>query len=733
MSAYKLLILSFLIFVAYELMGQRTLTILPTDTPIQVDGKLTEAAWDDLPLADTFFMNFPQDSVMAFSQTTVRMTYDDQNLYIGAICYDLIGEQYVIQTLKRDFDFETNDAFAVYFNPFCDGRTGWSFAVNPAGIQREGMIPDGGRKGIDVSWDGPWESEVSQYTNRWEVEMKIPLKTLRYDSNIETWCINFARQDLKRNETSVWNIVPRDFDPADLSFTGKVRWAAAPKKQGSNITVIPYAAGLAQRNYENPGDSLQLSGTGGLDVRIGLTSSLQLDLTINPDFSQVEVDEQVINLSRFELEFPERRWFFLENKDIFSKLGTGRIRPFFSRRIGGVGNTPVPILFGAKLSGKINSDWRIGLMNVQTEGVTKEDEKSKNYSIVSVQRNLFKQSNVSAFITNRQSFTKFSPEKEDYDRTGGVEFDFRSRKGNINSTAYGYYSLNPEKLKDNYAYGGQIRYSSDVLNGFVSAGYTGENYINSLSFVPYLFHEDSRVDTTYRKSYFQIFSTGSYLYHFDKREKLDFAGLYFRSNIYFNEDGSYREHDFKTGIEFRTVNGFKADVFYKNFNTFLFYPFSFRGFPNLIDPGEYPGNRFGGSVKTGERFRVYGEAGFEHGNVFMGQETDYFAGINFRAQPWGLFGVTYTQKRLDFPEPFTSAEFHLVGSKIELSFNRNLFFTTFLQYNTQKNNFNINSRIQWRYKPMSDIYIVYTDNYTTDNMAVKNRALVVKISYWLNL
>jgi hypothetical protein len=309
-----------------------TLYIKKAKAPIQLDGELNEADWQDAQVATDFFQNFPQDTAFAALQTEVRMTFDGDFLYVGALIRQKRAD-YIITSLKRDFDRGATDVFTVNIDPFSDKINGFHFAVSPYNVQREGIIDNG--ENINTDWDNKWYSKVRNYDDHWTVEMAIPFKTLRYKATDgrNVWRVGFARNSVKQNELSSWVPVPRQFSPNNLAFAGQLVWEERPPAPGLNVSIIPYlAAGTAQDfEFKLPAEG---RFNAGADVKIAVTPSLNLDLTFNPDFSQVEVDRQLTNLSRFELFFPERRQFFLENEDLFSRFGFPNSRPFFSRRIG---------------------------------------------------------------------------------------------------------------------------------------------------------------------------------------------------------------------------------------------------------------------------------------------------------------------------------------------------------------------------------------------------------------
>ncbi len=302
------------------------LHIKKTNLPVEVDGELKEEAWRECEVATDFYMVLPMDTSRARVRTDVRVTYDDKNIYLVAICFNASPGPYYVESLRRDFSFGKNDNFLLFLDPFDDRTNGFSFGANAAGAQWDGTMFGGGS--VDLNWDNKWISVVKNNPDKWVLEMAIPFTTIRYKKGSKLWGINFSRLDLKTTEKSSWAPVPRQFPTASLAYTGNLIWDNAPPDPGANISVIPYGLGGISKNYEN-GKPAIFQKKIGTDIKIGVTSALNLDLTINPDFSQVEVDRQVTNLDRFELFFPERRQFFLENGDLFGNFGYPTIRPFF--------------------------------------------------------------------------------------------------------------------------------------------------------------------------------------------------------------------------------------------------------------------------------------------------------------------------------------------------------------------------------------------------------------------
>ena len=302
-----------------------------TDKPFTIDGVLDEEPWSLAERTVDFQRVTPTDTGYPVAKTQVMLTYDKSNLYLGIICHDPTPGKRPVESLRRDFGFSNNDNFMFFLNTYNDLTNGFAFGISAAGAQTEGLQYEGTK--VDYSWDIKWKSEVKSYDDKWVTEVSIPFRSLRYFEGDTEWGINFGRLDLKNNEKSAWAPMPRQFPHCSLPFVGTLVWDEPRDKAGLRFSLIPYATAKVTRDFE-AGEATKWKWNAGVDAKMILSTSLNLDLTLNPDYSQVEVDRQQTNLDRYELFFPEKRQFYLENSDLFASLGTDRVRPFFSRRIG---------------------------------------------------------------------------------------------------------------------------------------------------------------------------------------------------------------------------------------------------------------------------------------------------------------------------------------------------------------------------------------------------------------
>ena len=585
-------------------------------------------------------------------------------------------------------------------------------------MQREGLIQGGGGFGVTTSWDNRWKAETSFYPDKWIVEMAIPFKTIRYNEELTKWRINFSRNNYKCNETSCWISVPRNQNVASLGFTGDLIWDNPPPRAGANISLIPYVALNQHSDYQN--DTSTWKPGAGFDAKIAVTSSLNLDLTVNPDFSQVEVDRQVTNLDRFSIFFPERRQFFIENSDLFGQFGFSRIRPFFSRRIGLSNGQAIPILGGARLSGKLNQNWRVGFMNMQQEGVGIINSPAQNYTVAAFQRQVLKSSNIAGIFVNRQGFSGNSPEWNDYNRLAGIDFNYYSQDFKWRGKAFYHQTFDNDPDVHEGAQAVWLMYNTPKLQVHYNHEWVGRNYNAEVGFVP-------------RTGYFRFEPIASY-WNYPKKGIFQSHGPSLYSSIYWNYDWELTDRQIRASYNFKFLNQAVASVGVTDWFLKLQFPFDVTNTGGTALPvGDYYYRNVSASYTSDFRKRFNYNAYGNYGSYFNGTKLTWGGSVNYRTQPWGQFGLSFENNNIQQPDSFPDANLWLIGPQIQVSFTKSIFLTTFFQYNTQINNFNINARFQWRFKPMSDLFIVVTENHASDNFGIKNRAVALKLNYWLTL
>lgn len=707
---------------------------------LKIDGILDESAWRSAAAVSDFMMVNPFDTLRSKLRTDVRMTYDDKYIYISAECFLQSQSNYVVESLKRDFSFGSNDNFLVFIDTFEDKTTGFSFGANAAGAQWDGQMSEGAK--MNLNWDNKWESATTYNNKSWIFEAAIPFKSIRYRGNSTRWGINFSRLDLKAKEKSAWAPVPRQFPTASLAYAGVLVWDTPPPTPKQNISVIPYVLSGVSANYEIK-DPTNFKNQIGGDIKVSISSSLNMDMTLNPDFSQVDVDRQQTNLDRFELFYPEKRQFFIENSDLFDGFGTENIRPFFSRRIGLALNPKTgiydqtPITYGARLSGKLTNDWRIGVLNVQSERIEAKGVPTQNYSMVAFQRKLFARSNLGMFLINKQSFIDTDLQRQngflEYNRNFGFEYNLASANNFWTGKVFYYGSLTPQNKDENFSHAASLVYQDNNWIIGWKHQWVGSNYNPEVGYVP-------RLNYIFINPEF-----GKIFYPKNKSSKIFYKTIRATSMNYWNNQSVKTDNTTYVAIEGKLKDQSSFGTFISYDYVRLLYDFDATRMGNtaLKRGTEHSWNAINFSYKSSpiKLFTFMSTARFG-GYYAGGRRTGITGELGYRFQPFGSISMAIDYNDIQNVQiPGTdvadakkvSSQFWIIRPKIDITFTNKLFLTTFFQLNQQTKNVNLNIRLQWRYKPASDLFLVYTDNYFPEIFQIRNRALVVKLNYWLNL
>ena len=735
----RLLIFLALVPVVISVYSQ-SIQIKKIEQSIEIDGQI-DPIWYTADSAFDFHQYFPFDTSLAAAQTVARILYDDEYIYVLGVMSNLSSDRsYVTPSLRRDFRGEANDSFTVIFDPFKDHTNGTLFGINPFGVRREGLIVNGGsgRDSFSLDWDNRWKGESKQYDGYWIAEMAIPFKTLRFAEGQDSWYINFYRVDSEYAERSTWSPIQRNFSIINMATHQLMEWDEPTKKPGVNASLIPFVAANTTQDFleeglDNQGVSI------GADLKYAVTPGLNLDVTINPDFSQVEVDQQVTNLDRFEIFFPERRQFFLENADLFANFGNNSTRPFFTRRIGVAVDTAtgqniqnrIPV--GFRLSGKVNDALRIGALSMQAEADLANGLPAYNFSVLTAQQKVFTRSNINFLLVNKQTFQNESEydalEYASYNRTFGTDFNLASANNRWNGKAFFHYSVEETAANEPYATGLNLNYSNYSVTVDIFSQRVGEGYNPAAGFV-----RRTDINQLAANVRYSFFPEGGIIQSHGPGFDFDMLG---------NETYGFLDWDVNLlyDIRFRntaTLNMRPIRLQY----TYLFDSFD----PSGTDGAELPANseyrnlQFILRYNSDFRKKLFYELNTRSGEYFNGYRWNLGGSVGYRYQPYGFASIDFNLNRIILPDPFNTVTLLLVGPRVDLTLRKDLFLTTFLQYNSQIENVNINARLQWRFAPVSDLFLVYTDNYFAyqDEGFIrfgepKVRALTFKLTYWLNL
>ena len=508
---------------------------LAVETSPVIDGDvLSDPAYADARLATGFVQSRPSEGQPASERTEVRIVYTSETLYFGVVCYTEDASTIIAADSRRDSDMTETDSFQIMLDTYLDGQSGFIFGTNPAGVEYDGQVTNEGRGsgrfgggggrpgnnrqqrgsggGFNINWDGAWQVATSVTDSGWTAEIAIPFRTLRYPTtDVQSWGMNFQRNIRSRNEQSYWSPLPRQYNLNRISAAGELQGLRVPPQR--NLQFTPYMLGQALHRTESSRNLR--TGDIGADLKYSVTPSMTLDVTLNTDFAQVEVDDEQVNLDRFQLFFPEKRPFFLENAGLFSVGQSGAVDIFFSRRIGLDAGQQIPIIGGGRLSGKVGTNTNVGFLNMQTKSVDATGTPQQNFTVGRVRQDLPNRSNIGAIFVNRQATGGLAGDR-DYNRT--YAFDGRwgigqggTVSGYVAETdtpgapagethAYGFTAQHEsERARLNIAYtevapnfnpevGFLARQSYRRMNGSVFTTFRPENFMGVHEFRPHVSH-----------------------------------------------------------------------------------------------------------------------------------------------------------------------------------------------------------------------------------------------------
>jgi hypothetical protein len=641
----------------------------------------------------------------------VRLTYDDGSLFVGVTCFDPTPGVRIVESLRRDFSFGKNDNFIVFIDTYNDLTNGFAFGVSAAGAQWEGSQANGGFVSLD--WDIKWNSSVRNYEDRWVAEFGIPFRSMRYHGGEKEWGINFSRLDLKTNEKSSWAPMPRHIQTANLGYAGTLMWDEPLGPAGLRYSLIPYVSGKATTDQER--DTSTRKATGGMDAKIILSTSMNLDLTANPDYSQVDVDTQQTNLDRFELFFPEKRRFFLENSDLFSNLGSAAIRPFFSRRIG----LDRRVESGARLSGNIGSNWRIGLMDMQVD--SSDALPGANFAVAALQRKTFSRSSFVAFMVNKETANS-APQFTGlpYNRVAGLEYNLASADNRWTGKAFYHKSFYSGAGEDSASAAASLTYATRSVSAGLNQAWVGSGYVAEVGYVR-------------RRGYYEINPSVSYKF-LPPSGALISHGPHIALDLYRDSDFEQNERQIQLGYSIEWQSRDSLSIDFRDYFVRLQAPFdpTNTGGEKLAAGSAFDWRDIGATYGSDTRELFNYRAGTRYGSYYNGTRWNVNGELYWRVQPISNLAMTASYDRISLPAPYKSADLALIGPRLDLTFTDRLFLTTYVQYNNQIDNLNVNVRLQWRFAPVSDLFVVYSDNSYPGDFRNKNRGLVVKASYWFN-
>ena len=674
-----------------------------TESP-SIDGRLDEAVWRRAVPMTGFTQRVPYDGRPASEATEVRILFDAEAIYVGVWAFDRRADAITHGERIRDYEVNQSDAVVFVLDTYNDDQNGFVFGTTPTGIEYDGQVANEGRGGgrfqgggfnsrrrfqsgsgggFNKNWDGSWTVATTTDGDGWYAEFRIPFNTLRYASGDGAWGFNIMRRIRRLNEESFWTPVPREFNLYRLNYAGDLEGLRPPFRRLATVT--PYVLGSTARDYAAATDFTREGNVGG-EVKLQVTQGLTLDVTYNTDFAQVEVDDQQLNLTRFSLNFPEKRPFFLENAGFFS-VGGGGADLFFSRRIGIAGGRPVPIRGGARLSGR-TAGLNLGLLHIETDGADGIQDRH-GYSVARVAKELPNRSRVGGLFVNK----------------GGPDGDFnRTYAGDVSLgvgealtlSSFASRTDDPESLGDEYAWDLSANYSSRDWTATAAAREIGEGFNPEVGFLPrrgyryYQYHVMYKIRPSWLR---EIRPHVSYFTYQSRKTGVEHG---FQESARLHIDSHW---EWPSGAQIHTGANLNTEGIYE--------PFQILGTDVTVPVGTYRGWESQIVMNTNAAARLSATSRIHFGHFLSGTRRGGNGSVTFR--PNASFSTSARINYFDVNLPQGQFETVLLGINLGYFFTPRVYLQSLVQYSNQIDSWSANLRFGWLNTAGTGLFIVYND------------------------
>ncbi len=675
---------------------------------IQVDGVLGESIWQDIPAISDFVQVEPRPGEQPTERTQVWLAYSEDALYIAVRCLDSSVGRIVATDMRRDAELAENDKIEIILDTYHDHRNAYYFATNPAGALVDGRVTENQEPALE--WDGMWIVRTHIDGREWTAEFEIPFKTVGFSPRLSQWGFNISRYIARVRETSRWASPSLDVKLSQTVRAGHVS-SLDKLSQGVGLDVKPYGIVGFTRDI-NLADEVHATAKGGVDMFYRITPNLVSSTTFNTDFAETEVDTRQVNLTRFALFFPEKRGFFLEDAGIFEFAGEGGsqgepgvqeggdLLPFFSRRIGLVEGSEVPLRVGEKLTGKIGR-FDVGLLDVQTGDLTQDHTvlvPGRNLAAGRVKANFLRQSYIGGLFTNGD------PAGETSNQVGGIDLklatsSFLKSEKNLSLTLFGSKTHTSRLEGRDTAYGGVLAFPNDLVKAQYKWLKIGENYNPALGFVPRRGVRISSVSAEIgpRPRFWNI-------------RQMSFEFEY--SDYYNLREQSSETRELKvTPFQWFFNSGEMVGYEYARNSERLYVPWEIQD-GVFLPPGEYTFDTHGVDVRSSETRPLFAGVEFRTGSFFGGTRRELVIETAWRKNRHFTTALSLEQNwvRLEQGDFSTS----LVTCRLDYSFTPFITLANFVQYDTESRNIGLQSRLRWILTPGNDFFVVLNHAWQED-------------------
>ena len=719
------------VVVGEDLDGRKSIRAVKFNDDVNIDGILDESIYESVEPISDFVQHLPVSGATASDNTEVWVFYNDQSIYVTAKVYESVPEdQWVANEMRRDVGrLRTNDSFSVMFDTFLDRRNGVAFLVSPIGgfsdftINNEGMAT----RPVNFDWNVVWNSRVGRFDGGWTVEMEIPFRSLRYEpSSEQAWGIQFRRVQIRLNEATYITEIPisaANIGPPMVAGMWRISEAATltdleVPPRNLNLEIKPYGLGTVTTNRTaNPPVNGQFANEAGVDVKFGITNNLTADFTYNTDFAQVEVDERQVNLTRFNLFFPEKREFFLEgaaNFDFTQPRNLDVPTMFFSRRIGLEKGQVVPIDVGARLTGKVG-DFDIGALNIGTDGSDLSSVESTDFSVLRIKRDVLSRSRIGMIYTDRSK----SLVGEGANTLYGVDGTFNFLD-DIQISTFAAKSESPGFSGDDESYMANFNYNGDRY-GFRSGYLVVEDNFNP------------EVGFKRRNNFKQYEGNLRFSPRPASIESVRQLSFEAQTRSYWSATSGAletRRHELIFNTQFENGDQFRATTR----DEFEMLTRGFQIAPKVsLLPGTYDFSSHEISYSLGPQRNVSGRLSYRFGDFWSGTNSAIgISGGSIELSPQLSVEPSYSFNEVKLPEGNFRTE--LGRFRVTYTISPRMYFSGLVQYNSTQNSLSSNLRFRWQWSPGSELFIVYSDDRDTnpfdrpDSFELRNQGWAIKIN-----
>ena len=730
----RLLISLFLLFICTDLKSQsenrepKSFKAFPIKSrDIKLDGRLDDTFWSDITGISDFLVQEPVEGGEPTEKTTVKVAFDENYLYIGAIFYDSDPDGIKAFKMRKDAPLNTDDRFMWILDTYLDGRNAYFFEINPRGLMGDGLLTIGQGRSLNKDWDGIWRPWTYIGDFGWSAEIRIPFHTLNFDPKTSTWGINFQRTIRRKNEEILWSGHKRNqgiYRPQDAGrLTGLNNIS-----QGLGLELVGYGKAEALKvQNESEGDyNNSQSLDGGLDVNYNITPGLKASLTVNTDFAETEVDDRQINLTRFPIRFPEKRDFFLEGANIFRFAPSSGVYPYFSRKIGLRSGNPIPILYGGRVIGKIG---KVEVAAQQVKTRETDNFSSEEFSVIRLKQNFLKESSIGVLYTRRHTNKgkEFVPPLQDRN-TLGVDLTLNTstflKNQNLQFQAFAVIH-NPElpgeinnNIWDRSARGLRFNFPNDPWSGSLSYREFGVSYDPAVGFSRR--NSFRRVEPRIRFS--PILEKSSTIR--ELKWEVSFE------NLMSLQWKKLTQNIRLTPLSIRFESG--DEISYQIIRNFerLEYDFDILGDNSIVIPvGNYTNWSHQIELETANYRKIVYGIELKTEGFWSGNRTEYENELIFRPLPGINLNLGYIHSRVNLREG--NFKTNLVRFLGDFDFTPFISFSSNIQYDDISENIGMNNRFKYTITPGSDIYFVYNHNWFDDNGKYKTSSMMgaTKITY----